>query len=458
MDTLPILKKNAYLTLLIKDNHIFANLAYTDFVAQKTYMLSDTTDLSPLKFRMDDIVFNREFWFEYFNSLEKALGWDFVDRQWQGVFKIVNFQDEGEGVSGMKVLVDDNQPFFNEIYSSLKEFSKDIALRVVDDKYMKGIIEGLRDRLGYEDILWIDIDLSHFTVYRARDRVSSSGIFSKEKKKEKEFSTSKISWSSEIGLIDSIKSSKLQAFLSLESNSDNVIDRWANFVAQTPDYISDPNVQDILRSFVTIQNLSMFESNREKFDSFGRKNSAIFLTGKLAKIMEKRNLLFSLIDGFELEGIFDIFLDSENRVVSYGKNLIEGSQSEDILVIKGDVLPSVCKVVIPQISVSKGKNKIVFSGSIVSQDFEKIDIYAINPNLEIFNIPYKANKVVVEGELKNGAVLTHYTNTDISFISAHEGILYDSLVLDCRIRPVVYGPKPKDNKIKLQNWSNGNKK
>lgn len=458
MNTLPILKKNAYLTLLIKDNHIFANLAYTDFVAQKTYMLSDTTDLSPLKFRMDDIVFNGEFWFEYFNSLEKVLGWNIVDRQWQGVFKIVDFQDEGEGVSGIKILVDDNQPFFNKIYHSLKEFSKDIALRIVDDKYMKGIIEGLRNRLGYEDILWVDIDLSHFTVYRSRDKQSSFGIFSKERKKEREFSTSKISWGSEIGLIDSIKSSKLQAFLSLESNSDNVMDRWANFVAHTPDYISDLNVEDILRSFVTIQNLSIFENNREKFEAFGRGNSAIFVTGKLAKIMDRRNLLYSLIDGFELEGMFDLFLDSENRVVSYGRNLIEASLSEDILVIKGDVLPSVSKVVIPHVNISKGKNKVIFSGSIVSQDFEKIDIYAINPNLEIFNIPYKSNKVVVEGSLKSGAVLTHYPTTDISFISAHEGVIYDSLVVDCRIRPIVYGPKPKDNKIKLQNWSNGNKK
>lgn len=458
MNTLPILKKNAYLTLLIKDNHIFANLAYTDFIAQKTYILSDTTDLSPLKFRMDDIVFNREFWFEYFDSLEKVFDWDIVDRQWKGIFKIVDFQDEEEGVSGIKVLVDDNQPFFNVIYSSLKEFSKDIALRVVDDKYMKGILEGLRNRLGYEDILWVDIDLSNFTVYRSRERVSSSGIFSKERKREREFLTSKISWSSEIGLIDSIKSSKLQAFLSLESNSDNIIDRWANFVVQTPDYISDPNVEDILRSFITIQNLSIFESNREKFEAFGRGNSAIFVTGKLAKVIDKRDLLLALIDGFELEGMFDLLLDKDNRVVSYGRNLIEASYSEDMLVIKGDVLPSVCKVVIPQINVSMGRNKVIFSGKIVSQDFEQIDIYAINPNLEILNIPYKSNKVVVEGSLKNGAVLTHYTTTDVSFISAHEGVIYDSLVVDCRIRPIVYGPKSKDNKIKLQNWSNGNKK
>lgn len=456
MSTLPILKQNAYLSIFVKDNHIFANLAYTDFLAQKTYMLSDVTDLSPLKFRMDDIVFNKKFWFEYFDSLEKVFDWDIVDRRWDGIFKIVDFQSEGVGVSGLKVLVDDNQPFFNKIYLSLKDFSKDISLRIVDDKYMKGLIEGLRERLEYEDILWIDLDLSHFTVYRSKFKTVSTGIFGKEKRVGLDFSTSKISWNSEIGLIDSIKNSRLQAFLSVESSAEEVTDRWANFVANTPDFISDSIVDDVLRSYVTIQNLSIKESNREKLNGFGRVGSAVFVTGKLAKLLKKRDLLLSIIDGFELDGIFDLYIDRENRVICYGKNLIKASESEDIVVIKGDVLPKAFKVVIPEVP-SRAKGKIVFTGRMLSQEFEQKEIYALNPNLEIFNIPNGRSKVVFEGALKNGTVLTHFPNTEISFISNHGGVLYESFVVDCRIRPVIYGPKAKDNKIKLQNWSNGNK-
>ena len=456
MSTLPILKQNAYLSVFVKDNHIFANLAYTDFLAQKTYMLSDVTDLSPLKFRMDDIVFNKQFWFEYFDSLEKIFDWDIVDRRWDGIFKIVDFQSEGVGISGVKILVDDNQPFFNNIFLSLKEFSKDITLRVVDDKYMQVLIEGLRERIGYEDILWIDLDLSHFSVYRSRFKTVSTGIFGKEKKIGLDFSTSKLSWNSEIALIDSIKSSKLQAFLSVESSTQEVTDRWANFVANTPDYVSDKIVEDVMRSYVTIQNFSIRESNIEKLKGFGKSGSAIFVTGKLAKLLKKRDLLLSIIDGFELEGIFDLYLDNDNKIVCYGKNLIKASESEDIVVIKGDVMPRACKVVAPEVS-SRAKGKIVFIGKMFSQEFQQKEIYALNPNLEIFNIPNGRNKVVLEGNLKNGTVLTHYPTTEISFISNHSGVMYDSLVIDCRIRPVIYGPKAEDNKIKLQNWSNGNK-
>ncbi len=457
MSNLPILKKNAYLTVLIKDNNIFANLAYTDFSAQKTYMLSDSVDLSPLKFRMDDIVFNKSFWSEYFNSLEKEFEWDIVDRDWQGVFKVKEFQDEGVGVGGVKILVDDNQPFFNRIYLSLKEFSKDIALRVVDDLYMRNLIEGLKNRLGYTDLIWMDFDLSHFSIYRSKEKISSSGIFSKERVLGSEFLVSKTNWNSEIALIDSIKNSKLEAFLSIESSSDEVLNKWANFVASTPEYISDPIIEDILRSFVTIQNLALKENNKEKFEGMGRKASGVVITGKLPKLMKKRDLLLSLIDGFEMEGIYDIYMDVENRLISYGRNLTLATDSDEIMVIKGDVLPSAHRLLIPEINQNKGKNKVIFAGKMISQDFQERDIFALNPNLEIFNIPKVTNKVIVEGELKSGSVFTHYPSTEISFVSTFGGLRYDGLVVDCRIRPVIYGPRPRDNKDKLQTWNNGNK-
>ena len=181
MDTLPVLKKNAYLTVLIKDNYIFANLAYTDLSAQKTYMLSDKTDLSPLKFRLDDNVFTKNFWFEYFDSLEKVFDWDIVNREWGDDFRIKDFEREEIGVSGIKVVVDDNQSFFKNIYLSLKEFSKDIVLRILDDRYMEVLTKGLVERLEYDDIVWLDLDFSHFSIFRAKSSKGGEVIFSSSK-------------------------------------------------------------------------------------------------------------------------------------------------------------------------------------------------------------------------------------------------------------------------------------
>ena len=147
METLPILRKNAYLHILIKDNDIFANLAYTDPLAQRTYILTDRCNLSPLRFRLDDMVFSSSFWYEYFDSLEKVFDWDIVDRKWESIFRIKEFEREEVGVSGIKILIDDNQPFLR-IYSFLKEFSKDFVLRVLDDRYMESVVTGLVNRLG----------------------------------------------------------------------------------------------------------------------------------------------------------------------------------------------------------------------------------------------------------------------------------------------------------------------
>ena len=88
MNILPTFKENAYLTLLIKENFIYANLAYSNLIAQRTFLLSDSTDLSPLKFRLDDITFTKEFWFEYFDSLEKVFDWTLSIEHMRGFSKL----------------------------------------------------------------------------------------------------------------------------------------------------------------------------------------------------------------------------------------------------------------------------------------------------------------------------------------------------------------------------------
>ena len=446
MDILPVLKKNSYLTLLIKDNYIYANLAYTDLSAQRTYVLSDVTDLSPLKFRLDDVVFNKNFWFEYFNSLEKIFDWDIVDRDWGDNFKIKEFEREEVGVTGIKVIVDDNQPFFKKIYLSLKEFSKDIVLRILDDKYMEVLVKGLVDRLEYDDIIWLDLDFSHFSIYRGK----------KEKDENIKFLSSKIDWSNEIGLIDFVKSSKLNAFLSIDSSSEDISNRWANCIAHGYEYVADSMLSDVIRAFTTLQILSTKQSNKVKFDELGKLNTAIFISGKIPMLLEIRELLLSIIDGLELDGVFDLFIDKESKVLAYGRRMIEKQESENIVVLKGDILPKALKLLIPEVP-SKSRNKIVFSGKIYSQLLEPQEIYSLGSTLEIFKLPSRDEKLLIEGELKNGTVFSHLTFKQLQYVSSKKVLEYEYLIVDARSRPIVYGPSPHENRVKLRVWGNGNK-
>ncbi len=455
MDNLPILRKNSYLDILIKDNCIFANLAYTDLSENKTYILSDKTDLTPLKFRLDDIVFTKSFWFEYFNSLEEVFDWDIVDRVWKDIFKLKEFESEGVGVSGIRVVVDDNQPFFRNIYLSLKEFSKDISLRMLDDRYMEVLFNSLLEELGYSDILWVDLDISHFSIYRARKEQEASSIF--EKGSKDSFTSAKIDWSNEIGVIDFVKSSKLHAFLSVDSSSDEISDRWANFIAHNHKYIADTVIGDVLRAFTTLQLLSLKEANEDKLKAFGRGNCALFLSGNISTLLDQRALLLSLIDGLELEGIVDIFTDEYNKVLTFGKSLLQKEESQNIVVFKRDVLPTVSKLLVPEVP-QKSHNKAIFSASLQSQEFEKQEIYGISPNLQIISLPTKYEKVIVQGKLLNGACFSHLTSNDIEFLSGKSKFLYKDIVIDARERPIVYGPSVYKNRIKMKSWGYGNKK
>ena len=140
-----------YISVLIKDNGITAHLAYTDYNADRSYILSDFTDLSPLRKRLDDDFFTQQFWYEYFDNLEKVFNWDFVQRDDSDVFSFIEFQDEGYGTSGIRVLVDDNQKYFNNIFASLRNFSRNIALRILDDNYARLLVNDVAERMGYDD-------------------------------------------------------------------------------------------------------------------------------------------------------------------------------------------------------------------------------------------------------------------------------------------------------------------
>lgn len=451
MNTLPVLRKNAYLNILIKDNYIFANLAYTDPLAQRTYILTDRCDLSPLKFRLDDFVFSTSFWYEYFNSLEKIFDWDIVDRRWDNIFKIKEFEREEIGVTGIKILVDDNQPFFKNIFFSLKEFSKDFVLRVLDDRYMDGVVTGLVDRLGYDDVVWLDLDFSHFSIFRGKKE-----IVGKDGESRVQFTSSKIDWSNEIGLIDFVRNSKLKAFLSTDISSEDLTNRWANCIAHGHEFVSDPVLLDIIRSFTTLQILSIKQESREKFQNLAKGNTAIFLSGKIPNLLQFRELLLSLIDGLELEGMFDIFLDSNCKVLTYTKSIVEREKSEDIVLFKGDILPKVHRLVIPDIS-SKSINKVILSGKIYSQVLEPKDIYSVGSQISVIKIPQRDEKVLIEAELRNGAVFSHIVNQNITFMSEKGSLEYESLIVDGRKRPIVYGPSSNENITKFRVWSNGDK-
>lgn len=452
MSKLSILQKNAYINILIKDNGIWVHLAYTDFNAAREYILSDYTDLNALKFLLDDNVFTKEFWYQYFDNLEKIFNWDIVDKNKSSIFTFRPFTEEGDGVSGVRVQIDDNQEFFNNIFQSVREFSNDIALRVIDDNYMFSVLDGISSRINIDDLMYIDMDLYDFSIFRITTDYEKGKPTGR-----KIYTKSKMSWKDEIQLIDSIKDSRFGAFLSTELSEKNVINMWGNFVIDKPLTVKDQNLLDILRSYATIQNFSIYRDNRKKIAGFGREytNSAMIVAGGVARLLGKSKALMTIIDGLELSGNFDCYFDEDLRVLAYGKSYSSGVDSTDIILTKKSILLPMTKVIIPYTK-SNVSNKILFSGAIESVNVPKSDFYILSSQYTFIKIPSHQEKLLIEGKFRNGAKMIPLGETELSYVSTPEINELESILFDCRTRPVVYGPDAYSNKIKLQSWINDN--
>jgi hypothetical protein len=450
MSKLPLLEKNAYLSIVIKDDGVWSHLAYTDHNANREYILTDFTDLHPLRYRLDDDVFTKDFWFQYFENLEKVFNWDIVDRNKNAIFAFRQFKNQGDGLTGMRIQIDDNQRFFDKIFASIRDFSKDISLRVVDDEYMHKILEGLVEKTEYDDIIYVDMDLMDFSVFRVKK------IYDKRSKEEKKiFSRSKISWKDSMSLIDSVKDSRFKAFLATDLSTKEIFNYWSNFVCNRVFSSEDPNLIDILRSYCTIQNHSLFRDNKEKLEGFGvsGKESCVIVSGYIPRVLGKSKSMLTLIDGLELEGMFDCCWDLDMRLLSYGRSYIDGVNSTDIILTRDIVLSAFTKVLLPRIKSSKSSNKVIFSGTTQSLGGGKNEIYALSSKYSHIDMPPHEDKLVVEGTFKEGSYVYPYKDFTLGFVSTADGKRYESLLIDARPRPVVYGPDSYSNKLKLQNWS-----
>ncbi len=445
MSTLPMLEKNSYLSLVISDNNIWAHLAYTDHNANREYILSDYTDLNPLKQRLDDDFFTKNFWYEYFDNLEKVFNWNIVDRNGYGIFSFRKFAEEGDGISGIRISMDENQKYFNKIFTSLRAFSNDIALRVIDETYMRGMLDGLTQKLGYDDLLFLNLDLQDFRVYR---------VFKDQQTGKMEISKSKITWNNEYGVIDSIKDARFKAFLASDVTTKDMLNYWSNFVLNRVVFTEDPNILDMLRAYTTAQLHSIYQDNREKLQAFGTQgNTAIIMTGDVPQLLGKEQFLLSIIDGFEISGILDMYFDSEKKLFSYGKSYVSGPSSSDVVLTRKEILACATKVLIPEIKASKDRSKVIFSGYTDSLEGEKQDIFALSPEFTFIKLPLHRENLIIEGDFKNGAYIRNTEAKEgLSFVSIPNKLRYDSLVIDARPKPIVYGPDVYSNKLKLQQW------
>jgi hypothetical protein len=456
MSKLPLLNKNAYLSIVIKDNSIFSHLAYVDYNRSIQYILSDYTDISHLNKRLDDHAFMGSFWRDYFDILQKNWDWKLFFNQESGLNRVLEFNDEYNGVGGIKILVDDNQRYITNIFNSISSFSHDITVRVADTQYIYKTIGKLAQKLNCNDLVYIDLDINAFQIYRARrdEKNRKANTLPNEYK----YQDMSIIWRNPIGIIDSIRDRRLRAFLATDSNNTQIENNWANLVMHPVDILIDSNVKDILRGYTTVQLLSLLTDSREKLQGIGQidNDTMVIIGGKIPKLLGKQMALLSLIDGLELYGNFNVVWDNDSKVIAYGLSSAQGSESQDIVIGINEILSGITKVVIPELKSKKAVDKVIFSSTYRSQDFDPQTDVVLGDTFSIINIENRVNKVIFEGKFEDNVYIPNLKDGKLEFVSSPSGIKYEQLLIDSRLRPVVYGIDSYSNKLKLNKWLNVN--
>jgi hypothetical protein len=186
----------------------------------------------------------------------------------------------------------------------------------------------------------------------------------------------------------------------------------------------------------------------------GDSNTLIVLGGKIPRLLGKKTTLLSIIDGLELYGSFDVVWDNECKILAHGVSTSLGAQSQDIVIGKNEVISGITKVLIPELKTQKAKNKVIFSGTQNSQDYPQEKIVVLGDTFEMLNIKNKVNKVIFEGQFENNVYIPSLKEQKLEFVSSPKGLRYDEVLIDSRLRPIVYGTDSYRNKLKINKWLN----
>ncbi len=451
------LTKNAYLSIYISHSFLCANLAYTE--GSKGYFLKDKSFLpNNLEVFTDSEIV--EYWLNYFRTLEKKWGWSLLQRPKvsTGGIKVdfLPFKSEGSGVFGCKVSVSKNNVNYGRIFESLRKFSLNIKILGISKDSDQQLLEKFADSLGYDDVLLMDLHSRFFKMARVEKKEDrSKKNLSNVHLLDYDFNHIKVRWGDSRELLNLLNAPKYKTFLSKHVPSNLMSNIWGNFL-QSPVFKTDSELlRDFVRAYITIQLLSLCSDNPRISRDFAVKpgKNLLWLTGDLVDIPDFKELLVAIIDGLQLRGTFDIVLDADSLIYTFGKAFSMGKNSDEIFFTKEMFLPKFTMVLAPDMDLRNDSRKAVFHGTLFSRKEKSTEVFAMSSEITQITIR-EPEKMYLEGKFIKNAYIEKYRK-GVEFQCFEDGITWEQIVLDCRIKPVTYGPNVRANNIKFNMWLSG---
>lgn len=471
MSKLSLLDKNAYLTIYLNQGVISANLAYSHYEIGRSYVLNDVSQYDQYREEISTVFF----WDEYFGALEKLWNWELITPRevYQTFRSTIPFTDEGTGVVMIKVIIWNHLKNLPEIISSLRAVSPKITIELVDQKKVSERISTTADRLGYSDVLHLDLNPRDFR-YSRMQKMNNKSRMTNIKSPLWNFKHAKLNWDSIDSLINLFDSSKFKAFLSVDVR-DALKSTWANFIVKPTLKIVEGEMLDFMRAFVTAQLFSSYNDRSEIFREIGTSDLAqrlneeelrdfshsrlIIVSGSVARILPPKYLILSILDGLQVRGGVDVFIDYDDRFTSFGDQYSLGVNATDYIMTRDELGFRPYRVYSPEIPGGGNESKVVFDGqniiTTMSKDGENKNaqiqsVYALSGQIYLYKLP-EAEKNYISGKFVRGAYVDGI-GEELLLVSESSMIRYDSLIIDARFKPTVYGPNSATNRNNLSKW------
>ncbi|MCA9374875.1 hypothetical protein KC622_00935 [Candidatus Dojkabacteria bacterium] len=444
MRKLPLLEKNAILSIEVSRNSISSVLAYSHYEINRNYLLTDKSVIDSEA----DPVGESEFWSNYFNALSKKFNWDFLNQSPKDYFlgKIMAFEDEGQGLGAIQIQISPSIKKEKEIFVALHNFLPGADLSASGITEDNTQLANLAEKLGYDELIMLDMNLMRFDL---------SWVYNSKKDKSWQEFHSKIDWDKKLPLIDAIRDSRLKAFSTMDLENPQIYNKWANFILKPVMKTNDAVIQDLLRSYVTVQLLTIHNNAQNRLNNFAikRKKSGLILKGDVLGLLQYKQLVLSVLDGLQIRGAFDLLVDYNNVFTLLGRQYSEGINATKFIVTKSVVFDSKDRVYVFEVPGRHEEKKAVFLGSASSVNSKSRDISAVSGEFVIKDLSGFASgeSYVFEGSFAKGAYVEGF-DKKIEFTSGNEQDSISKVILDTRHKPVTYGPDYRSNLRKFSRW------
>lgn len=434
----------SHLYVVIGDRYLYLLLVDADFdtaVSSSDYLRV----FIPVDFSIDNIDDALK---EIISAWQKEIGREIIDC----TSDVCLLSPSKDGVGGATFIVSESH-YKDGLRSSLLGTE---AIKVSSDSVVRSM-PGLLDLLSCTDIILVLLNWDKISVFvlesggPVTDSDSSSDV--NPGVKVKEFS---IEWNGDVQKVVP----SLHNVIGINQNTSDLENMLLNIFTSQPCSNTSSEVEDVMRAYVTS---SLFNLQDDCFQRFGMTtgDANLLITGDLASVVPDDQLILAVIDGLQLRGRYEIFVDTENRGVV------------NFIPVGKKVFPCPIREIYPAgysyVSTEKGGSgkmgREAFQGKIEyisrEDDSKSGVIRQKKENMNYFvgqvGHIYTYDLDGVGKVMLKPAKDVYFPNLvkDGKYLSFDVYDNVDQMIVDCRAIPVVYGPDYEANHARLAQWKSG---